>query len=113
VPRSPLTLNRLAVHVYDGYALGLLIHSLFNPDHPLPSNSASIPPSKGAIPSPLFAPFKRLLNPSVKVRLSPKGFLDLGTPAGGFFYENPLVKICKGLADFSLAGEGERLELLR
>ncbi|KAF8530473.1 armadillo-type protein [Hysterangium stoloniferum] len=106
-------LKDLAPHTFDAYGLGLLIHGLFNTDLPLPSNSATIPPSRGLIPASLFAPFKRLLNPSTKSRLTPKAFLDMGTAAGGFFYENPLVKICKGLSDFALAGEGEKLELLR
>jgi SCY1-like protein 1 len=104
---------RLPVHVFDGYALGLLIHSLFNPNHPLPSNEAMSPPSRGSIPIALYSPFKKLLNPSTKARLSPKGFLDLGTPPGGFFHENSLVKVCKGLSDFALAGEGEKMDLLR
>ncbi|KIJ52672.1 hypothetical protein M422DRAFT_156332 [Sphaerobolus stellatus SS14] len=106
-------LKDLPVHVYDGYTLGLLVHSLFNSNLPLPSNSATTPPARGSIPVPVYNQYKRLLNPNVKARLSPKGFFDAGTHAGGFFIENPLVKICKGLTDFALAGEREKLELLR
>ncbi|KAF8590947.1 ARM repeat-containing protein [Ramaria rubella] len=106
-------LKELPVPTYDAYGLGLLIHSLFNSTLPLPSNSATTPPSQGSIPSPLFMPFKRLLNPSIKVRLTPHAFLDMGTTSSGFFTENRLIKICKGLGDFALAGEGEKNELLR
>lgn len=108
-----LILSRLGSHTYDAYGLGLLIHSLFNPAHPLPSNSATTPPSRGSIPSPLFALFKRLLNPSTKARLTPKAFLEAGSSPGGFFNTNRLIKVCIGLADFALAGEGEKNELLR
>lgn len=37
----------------------------------------------------------------------------MGTVTNGFFSENRLVKICKSLADFALAGEGEKNELIR
>ncbi|KAF8532504.1 ARM repeat-containing protein [Gautieria morchelliformis] len=106
-------LKELGPHTYDGYCLGLLIHSLFNTTHPLPSNSATTPPPRGSIPSTLFTPFKRLLNPNTKARLTPKAFLDTGSSPEGFFNTNPLVKICHGLTDFALAGEHEKNELLR
>ncbi|GJJ06594.1 hypothetical protein Clacol_000787 [Clathrus columnatus] len=106
-------LKELPIYAQDAYSLGLLIYSLYNPNLPLPSNNATTPPPRGLIPNTLFTPFKKLLNPNVKARVTPKAFLDIGNSSGGFFVENPLVKVCKGLSDFALSGEGEKLELLR
>jgi SCY1-like protein 1 len=103
--------------VADAYALALLLHTTFNPSAPLPSTTA--PPtlaSRGTIPTAVFAAYKRMLNPNPKARLSPQAFLELGTATtgdGGFFANNPLVKICAGLDNFALSSEVEKAALLR
>ncbi|KDQ15249.1 hypothetical protein BOTBODRAFT_108853 [Botryobasidium botryosum FD-172 SS1] len=107
----------------DSYALGLLIHSVFNPTHPLPPTTQPphpppAPSSRGAIPTYVFPCFKRLLNPTPKSRLSPKSFLAIGMrelagDGAGFFCDNRLVSVCVGLDSFSLGSESEKTALLR
>ncbi|KAF9518113.1 hypothetical protein BS47DRAFT_1338700 [Hydnum rufescens UP504] len=107
----------------DAYELGLLLHSVFNPSHPLPPTASSPHPAptsatRGAIPNSIFPSFKRLLIPKPATRLTPKLFLDIGNgdQAGdgtGFFAQNRLVKICASLDGFSLSGEAEKSTLLR
>ena len=107
----------------DSYALGLLLHSVFNPTHlPLEAAEPPHPPpqpsSSGAIPPSVFPSFKKLLNPNPKGRMTPKTFLDAGMAetAGeslGFFCSNRLVKVCAGLDNFSLGSEAEKVTLLR
>ena len=83
----------------DAYALGILIHSVFNPSLPLPPTTQPPHPpiagsSRGQIPAGIFAHYKRLLNPNPKARLGAKGFLELGMDEStGFFAGNPLVKV--------------------
>jgi SCY1-like protein 1 len=107
----------------DGYALGLLLHSVFNRDAPLPPTSQPPHPppaanSRGSIPTSLWPSFKRLLNPSAKVRMTPKAFLELGMGerAGDgtrFFADNHLVQVCAGLDQFAIGGDAEKAALLR
>lgn len=107
----------------DGYALGLLIHTVFNPSDPLPATASPPHPppnasSRGSIPLSVFPAFKRLLNPNAKTRLTPKGFLELGMAetagdGAGFFAHNSLVKVCAGLDSFNISSESEKNALLR
>ncbi|KAI5116981.1 hypothetical protein M0805_001592 [Coniferiporia weirii] len=108
--------------VADAYALGLLIHYVFNPQAPAPATAdpphpPPQPSSRGAIPTTLFGPYKRLLNPNAKARLSPAAFLEMGMAEtgdnNGFFANNSFVRICQGLDQFSLSGEAEKAILLR
>ncbi|KAF8320793.1 hypothetical protein DL93DRAFT_2073508 [Clavulina sp. PMI_390] len=107
----------------DAYEFGLLIHSVFNPNHPLPPTS--LPPhpaptasSRGAIPTTIFPSFKRLLMPKPKPRLTSKGFLEIGNgektgEGAGFFSQNRLVKICASLEGFNLSSESDKATFLR
>lgn len=107
----------------DAYALGLLIHTVFNPTQPPPATAHPPHPpptaaSRGSIPHSLFACYKRLLNPNPKARLTPKTFLELGMvqvagESSGFFASNRLVKVCAGLDDFNLGSESEKASFLR
>ncbi|KAF8070341.1 armadillo-type protein [Lyophyllum atratum] len=102
----------------DAYALGLLLHAVFNPSHPTPAtvNPPHPPPtaaSSGSIPSSVFLSFKKLLNPSPKGRLTPKAFLEIGMTDTGFFANNRLVKVCSGLDNFALGSESEKNLFLR
>ncbi|KAF8995451.1 hypothetical protein BDQ17DRAFT_1365619 [Cyathus striatus] len=112
------TLKDYDPSVADAYALGLLLHVIFNPSHPpLPTAEPPHPPpqpsARGAIPTTIFPAFKKLLNPNPKGRLVVKGFLDLGMAENGFFSSNRLIRICIGLDDFTLAGEAEKTSFLR
>jgi SCY1-like protein 1 len=107
----------------DAYALGLLLHAVFNPNQGLPATAqpphpAPLPSSRGSIPLSVFPSFKKLLNPNPKTRISPKQFLAIGMAespgeGSGFFANNKLVKICLGLDNFSLANESEKATFLR
>jgi SCY1-like protein 1 len=117
------SLKDLHVAAPDGYGLGLLMFQLFNPDAPYPQtifppHPQPLSSDRGTMPAPLFALFKRLINPSPKARLRAKELFDLGmgTTVGehtGFFSRNKLVKICESLDGFALMGEEERLAFLR
>ncbi|TFK53983.1 ARM repeat-containing protein [Heliocybe sulcata] len=107
----------------DGYSLGILLNSVFNPSFPVPPTTEPPHPpptasSRGAIPAGLFPSFKRLLNPNPKGRLTPKGFLEIGMAetageGSGFFANNNLVKICAGLDNFNIASDAEKGTFLR
>ncbi|KAJ7124964.1 armadillo-type protein [Mycena epipterygia] len=102
----------------DAYALGLLLHAVFNPTHPLPTTASPPHPpppasSRGSIPTSVFPSFKKLLNPNPKGRLTAKGFLAIGMAETGFFANNRLVKVCLGLDNFALSSEAEKNMLLR
>ncbi|KAF9242051.1 hypothetical protein BU15DRAFT_44386 [Melanogaster broomeanus] len=107
----------------DSYALGLLLHSAFNPSHPPPPTAEPPhpppqPSSRGSIPTSVFPSFKKLLNPNPKGRMTAKNFLDVGMAetageGSGYFSGNRLVKVCGGLDNFSLGSEAEKAALLR
>ncbi|KAG1736461.1 uncharacterized protein EDB91DRAFT_506231 [Suillus paluster] len=116
-------LRDVPISAADAYALGLLLHSVFNPTHPPPPTAQPPhpppqPSSKGAIPSSVFPSFKKLLNPNPKLRMSPKNLLDIGMTESdgeghGFFVHNRLVKVCAGLDGFTLSSESDKASLLR
>lgn len=116
-------LKDVPVPAADGYALGLLLHAVFNPTHPPPPTAQPPHPppqvsSRGAIPSSVFPSFKKLLNPNPKLRMSPKILLDIGMAESdgeghGFFVNNRLVKVCAGLDGFTLGSESDKASLLR
>ncbi|KAF8972894.1 armadillo-type protein [Flammula alnicola] len=102
----------------DAYALGLLLHAVFNPSHPPPPTTEPphpppAPSSRVAIPASIFPFFKKLLNPNPKGRLNAKGFLEIGMAETGFFRNNRLVKVCEGLDNFALGSEAEKSQLLK
>ncbi|KAJ7647578.1 armadillo-type protein [Roridomyces roridus] len=102
----------------DAYALGLLLHAVFNPTHPPPATATPPhpppqPSSRGSIPNSVFPSFKKLLNPNPRGRLTAKGFLAIGLADTGFFANNRLVKVCLGLDNFALSSESEKNMLLR
>lgn len=117
------TLKDVPVSAADGYALGLLLHAVFNPTHPPPPTAQPPHPppqvsSRGAIPLSVFPSFKKLLNPNAKLRMSPKNLLNIGMAESdgeghGFFVQNRLVKVCAGLDGFTLSSESDKASLLR
>ncbi|KAI0743379.1 ARM repeat-containing protein [Daedaleopsis nitida] len=116
-------LKELPTWAADAYGLGLLTHFAFNPNQTLPATAQPPHPpptaaSRGAIPTFMFAAYKKLLNPNPKARLSPAHFLELGMSqtagdGSGFFASNRLVKVCAGLDNFNLASEAEKSSLLK
>ncbi|EJU03966.1 ARM repeat-containing protein [Dacryopinax primogenitus] len=116
-------LKELDTSVADSYALGLLIHTTFNPQMPMPPTTiAPHPPpqpsSRGAIPTSIFPSFKRLLNPSAKHRMTVGAFLEVGmggttSEGSGFFSNNVLVKTCAGLENFALGSDADKQAMIR
>ncbi|KAG1853067.1 hypothetical protein F4604DRAFT_1591656, partial [Suillus subluteus] len=115
-------LKDLPVPASDGYALGLLLHAVFNPTHPPPPTAQPPHPppqvsSRGAIPLSVFPSFKKLLNPNAKLRMSFKNLLDIGMAESdgeghGVVVHNRLVKVCDGLDGFTLSSESDKASLL-
>ncbi|KIK09338.1 hypothetical protein K443DRAFT_83149 [Laccaria amethystina LaAM-08-1] len=104
--------------VADAYALGLLLHAVFNPSHPPPAtaqppHTPPSPASRGSIPQLVFPCYKKLLNPSPKSRITAKDFLSIGMAETGFFVSNRLVKVCLGLDNLTLSSEADKNLLLR
>lgn len=102
----------------DSYALGLLLHSIFNPNHPRPATAEPPHPpppasSRGSIPLAIFPLFKRLLNPNPGGRATAKHFLEVGMAESGFFAGNRLVKVCTSLDNFALSSDAEKATFLR
>ncbi|KZO90737.1 ARM repeat-containing protein [Calocera viscosa TUFC12733] len=116
-------LKELDTPTADSYALGILIHTTFNPQVPmppttLPPHPPPQPSSRGSIPTSIFPSYKRLLNPSPKHRLTAAAFLEIGMggtggDGSGFFSNNVLVKTCAGLENFSLGGDAEKQAMIR
>jgi SCY1-like protein 1 len=66
----------------------------------------------GAIPKPLFALWKRMLNPNPRTRLTTSAFVT-EAEASGFWADNPITQLVTALEGFELKSEGEKLGLLR
>lgn len=110
--------SRFHPAVSDAYALGLLLHAVFNPSHPPPAtaqppHTPPSPASRGSIPQLVFPCYKKLLNPSPKSRMTAKDFLSVGMAETGFFVSNRLVKACLGLDNLTLSSEADKNLLLR
>ncbi|ODO05374.1 SCY1 protein kinase [Cryptococcus wingfieldii CBS 7118] len=98
---------------HDIYYLATLLFSLYNPNSPLPPlSSQPTPTSSGNIPRSLFPLWKRMLNPNARTRLSTAGFVE-ELEGAGFLESNSLVSVMKGLDNFELLSESEKLSLLR
>jgi SCY1-like protein 1 len=97
----------------DTYLLALLIYQLYNPDRPLPNLSAAPQLSTiGSVPKPLFPVYKRMLNPNAKTRLATTRFVSEVEPTG-YWQGNNLIELVNSLEGFELAGEADKISLLR
>lgn len=65
-----------------------------------------------SIPINLQQNYKRLVNPSPKIRLSVAHFLDQGRRSGGFF-KTAVIAVSDGIDSLGLKSDGERAEFLR
>jgi len=101
---------------FDSWNFGTLMYEIFNGQF---TNSEQLN-QKGKIPQVLaqyivicvdwkdiFTPYKRLLNPSPKLRLTVSQFLDLGSRTGSFF-STDLIKCSQSLENMSIKGDHER-----
>jgi SCY1-like protein 1 len=97
----------------DTYLLALLIYQLYNPDRPLPNLSAAPQLSTiGSVPKSLFPVYKRMLNPNAKTRLATTRFVSEVEPTG-YWQGNNLIELVNSLEGFELAGEADKISLLR
>ena len=103
LPSIFATENSGPLHATDAWNLGTLIYEMFNGAF---SNADQLN-NKGVIPQDLFTPYKRLLNPAPKARLSVSQFLDLGCRAGSFF-STDLIKCSESLENMSIKNDHER-----
>ncbi|KAH7094432.1 armadillo-type protein [Paraphoma chrysanthemicola] len=94
-------------HAVDAYNFGVLIFEVFNGSF----NSADQLGQMKSIPPSMHQSYKRLLNPSPKVRMSVGQFLDQGRRLGGFF-QTPLIQVTEDIDNLGLKAEEERNELL-
>ena len=60
----------------------------------------------------MLQPYKRLLNPNPKARLSVAHFLDQGRRQGGFF-QTPIITLTDGVERLGIMSEGERDDFFR
>ncbi|OXG93598.1 SCY1-like [Cryptococcus neoformans A2-102-5] len=98
---------------HDTYLLAVLLFTLYNPHSPLPPlSSQPTPSSSGTLPKVLFPLWKRMLNPNPRTRLTTISFTDEAEKAG-FWASNPFVSLVKGLDNFELQSESDKLSLLR
>ncbi|KAF2872409.1 armadillo-type protein [Massariosphaeria phaeospora] len=94
-------------HAIDAYNFGTLMFEVFNGSY---SGSDQLGQMK-SIPPSMQQPYKRLLNPNPKARLSVGQFLDQGKRIGGFF-QTPLIQVTEDIESLGLKAEDERNELL-
>jgi len=93
--------------------LALFIFSLYNPDSPIPNlSSAPQQASVGSLPKVLFPIYKKMLNPNARTRLPTTRFVD-EVEATGYWSGNNLIELVESLEGFELAGESEKISLLR
>ncbi|OWZ36136.1 SCY1-like [Cryptococcus neoformans c45] len=98
---------------HDTYLLAVLLFTLYNPHSPLPPlSSQPTLSSSGTLPRVLFPLWKRMLNPNPRTRLTTISFTDEAEKAG-FWASNPFVSLVKGLDNFELQSESDKLSLLR
>ncbi|KAN0064491.1 Nuclear aminoacylation-dependent tRNA export pathway component [Thecaphora frezii] len=95
----------------DSYSLALVAIEAFNGTLP-PQTSTSVPP-RGHVPQPVYAMLQRMLVPNAKNRMTVEKVVDAGEAEGGFFKENTLVKVARGLDGFLLASENEKAAIIR
>ncbi|PWN51404.1 hypothetical protein IE53DRAFT_368093 [Violaceomyces palustris] len=95
----------------DSYAFALLAIEAYNGT--LPPSVTNAPPPRGHTPQQIYAMLQRMLVPNAKNRLTVAKLADAGEAEGGFFKENTLVKVARGLDGFLLSSENEKAVVLR
>lgn len=95
----------------DSYSLALVAIEAFN--GPLPPQSSNAAPPRGHVPPALYSIFQRMLVPNSKNRMSAAKVLEAGEADGGFFKENTLIKVARGLDGFLLSTENEKAAIIK
>ncbi|EST07069.1 Protein kinase domain protein [Kalmanozyma brasiliensis GHG001] len=97
--------------LFDSYALALVTMEAFN--GPLPPQTGTSAPPRGHVPQELYAVLQRMLVPNAKTRTTVAKVWEAGEAEGGFFKENTLVKVSRGLDGFLLSTENEKASIIQ
>ncbi|KAJ1020607.1 hypothetical protein NDA16_004000 [Ustilago loliicola] len=95
----------------DSYSLALVAIEAFN--GPLPPQTGTAAPQRGHVPQALYTVLQRMLVPNAKTRNTVARVWEAGEAEGGFFKENTLVKVARGLDGFLLATENEKSSIIK
>lgn len=95
----------------DSYSLALVAVEAFN--GPLPPQNGTTAPPRGHVPQALYTVLQRMLVPNAKTRNTVARVWEAGEAEGGFFKENTLVKVARGLDGFLLATENEKASIIK
>ncbi len=95
----------------DSYSLALVAIEAFN--GPLPPQTGTAAPPRGHVPQSLYTVLQRMLVPNAKTRNTVAKVWEAGEAEGGFFKENTLVKVARGLDGFLLATENEKSSIIK
>ncbi|SJX62369.1 related to CEX1-cytoplasmic component of the nuclear aminoacylation-dependent tRNA export pathway [Sporisorium reilianum f. sp. reilianum] len=97
--------------LFDSYSLALVAIETFN--GPLPPQAGTAAPPRGHVPPSLYSALQRMLVPNAKTRSTVARVWEAGEAEGGFFKENTLVKVARGLDGFLLATENEKASIIK
>lgn len=95
----------------DSYSLALVAIESFN--GPLPPQTGTAAPPRGHVPQQVYAALQRMLVPNAKTRNTVAKTWEAGEADGGFFKENTLVKVARGLDSFLLATDSEKASIIK
>nr|CDI53080.1 arm repeat-containing protein [Melanopsichium pennsylvanicum 4]SNX84569.1 related to CEX1 \ len=95
----------------DSYSLALVAVEAFNGT--LPPQSSTAAPPRGHVPQAFYSALQRMLVPNAKTRNTVAKAWEAGEADGGFFKENTLVKVARGLDGFLLATENEKASIIK
>ncbi|TKY86553.1 hypothetical protein EX895_004702 [Sporisorium graminicola] len=97
--------------LFDSYSLALVAIEAFN--GPLPPQTGTAAPPRGHVPQALYSALQRMLVPNAKTRSTVARVWEAGEAEGGFFKDNTLVKVARGLDGFLLATENEKASIIK
>ncbi|CDS00810.1 hypothetical protein [Sporisorium scitamineum] len=97
--------------LFDSYSLALVAIEAFN--GPFPPQTGTAAPPRGHVPQSLYSALQRMLVPNAKTRSTAAKAWEAGEAEGGFFKENTLVKVARGLDGFLLATENEKASIIK
>ncbi|KAK9480662.1 armadillo-type protein [Lipomyces japonicus] len=112
-------LKKAPHHLYDSWLYGCLIYEIFNGR--LTTSDQLQSSIRKQIPADLFGPFKRLVQPIPKQRVSVKQFVEVGRDnnskatnnLGAGFFKSDLIDLSENLDNLGVQNEHERQAFLR
>lgn len=101
--------RRLPVPVLDAYLFGILIYEVFNVGEFRSTDQLA---SAKSIPQNMVQPYRRMIQPNPKIRLSIAQFLAQGIRKGGFL-DIPLIYVAEFVENMGVKGEAQREEFFK